>query len=779
MHRIRISRISLAVVCAIPVMANAQQGLKLTPQRGLLTMTPAQEASTPVFIEADQLQGQSETEAEASGAVRLRRHGQSVSADWLRYDFPTQQLDASGNIKLERGTDLIEGDRLRYNLGTQHGFMETPKFRITPPPRETVAPGTPPDLRPFSPLPWDPPHPAPVQGRGTAERILFQGPELFRAEQSSYTTCGPGNDDWFIRSRELDIDKGREVGIARGASIEFLDHTIFYTPYISFALHNQRTSGILTPHYGSSTTTGTEITVPYYWNMAPNRDMTFYPRLMSKRGLQLGTEFRYLGESYRGNARIEVLPNDSQLNRERHSYFLQHTQRFGDEWSAALNLNRVSDDRYFTDLSTLIAVTSRTTLPTEALIARTAPWGDAGTYSFTAQALKWQTLQPDPLAPVTPPYDRKPQLTFSAFRQDVFHTDFDVFSSYVDFSHPTLPSGKRLIAYPNFSLPLQTASAFFVPRIGAHLSRYTVEPNTQGFTDQTRTLPVVTADAGLIFERDTVLTGLPFRQTLEPRLYYVYIPFRDQTHIPNFESGPLDVSFATLFTENQFTGHDRINDANQITAGLSSRFIHPDSGIERLRVAIAQRYYFQDQRVTLPGVPARPANTAASDVLAAVSGTIVPNWTVDLGFRYNSDQGEIGKFNVATRYQPTPGRVLNVAYRETAELIQQTDVSFQWPITPQWTALGRWTYSLRDGRTLEALGGFEYDGGCWVFRAVAHHFVTALNASSTSVFLQLELNGVSRIGTNPTDVLRRSVGGYSTRVDPRAPRVGEFQDPDR
>jgi LPS-assembly protein len=311
-----------------------------------------------------------------------------------------------------------------------------------------------------------------------------------------------------------------------------------------------------------------------------------------------------------------------------------------------------------------------------------------------------------------------------------------------------------------------------------HLTHYAVGPNTQGFEDRTRTLPIFSADSGLVFERDTVLSGLPFTQTLEPKIFYVYIPYRDQSRIPNFESGQQDISFATMFTENQFSGHDRINDANQITVGVSSRLIHPDSGIERLRVGLAQRYYFQEQRVTLPGVAPRPDHSASSDLLAALSGTVLPHWTAEIGWQYSSDRSETQKANIATRYQPAPGKVLNLAYRNTADLIGQTDISFQWPVTSHWTGMGRWNYSTRDKRTLEALAGFEYDGGCWAFRAVGHRFVTALNAVSTSVFLQLELNGVSRIGSNPLDVLRRNVGGY-TRLDPRAPRTDDYFVPER
>jgi LPS-assembly protein len=762
MHRTRITRITFALLCAMPIQANAQQGLVPKPQRPSGVVPPGDRASPPIHIEADRLDARGENEAEATGNVHLRRDGQAVFADRLRYNANTQEVEATGNVRVEHGRDFVEGDRLRYNLGTHRGFIDTPTFRVTPAPRDPALP---------PPQPWEPPGLPPVQGRGSADRVLFQGPDLYRAEQASYTTCGPGNDDWFLRARELDIDKNRDIGTARGASLTLLGLPVLYTPYISFSLNNQRTSGVLTPHVGSASNTGFELTVPYYWNIAPNRDATFYPRVMSKRGLQLGAEFRYLDYTYSGDARVEFLPNDSQLDRSRHAYFWRHAQSFGNGWATAVNINRVSDDKYFTDLSSLVSVTSRTILPADVLLAKSAPWGNAGSYAFTAQVSQWQTLQSDPLVPVTPPYDRKPQLAFNAFRQTIWGADFDLVSNYNDFSHPTLVNGRRAVAYPSFSLPLQTSYSFLIPKVGAHVTRYWVDENTQGLREQTRTLPIATADAGLIFERNTTITGIPLIQTLEPRLFYVYIPFRDQSTIPNFESGPLDVTFATMFMENQFSGHDRINDANQVTLGVQSRFIHPDTGIERLRVAVAQRYYFQGQRVTLPGIVPRPDNAASSDLLGAVSGTILPHWTADIGVRYDTDRSDFQQFNVSTRYQPTPGRVLNLAYRDTADRVRQTDISFQWPVTPQWTALARWNYSLQDRRTLEALAGFEYDGGCWAFRAVAHRFATALNSVSTSVFFQLELSGVSRIGTNLTDVLRRNVGGY-TRLDPGT-RYGE------
>jgi LPS-assembly protein len=766
MQRTRRNRITFIVLCVVPLAASAGEGLQLKPQRSLLSPKPAEDKGPPIYLDADKVKGQSDQEIEAEGNVRLRRLDETFSADWMRYQPPSEQLDAEGRVRAERGSDVMEGDRLRFNLGTERGFMDKPKFRLSPVPANPVAAGEA-ELEPADSFAnTQAPRPLGLQGRGNADRVIFQGPDRYRMEEGSYTTCGPNTDDWFIRARELDIDKERDVGIARGASIVFFDHTIFYSPYLSFPLHQERKSGFLAPHYGSSTSTGLDLTLPYYWNIAPNMDATLSPRIMTRRGLQLNGEFRYLEPTFKGEARFEYLPDDSAAHKDRYAYFLKHGQGF-DGWGMAININRVSDDRYFRDLATHVSLTSRTVLPNEFVLARSGVWGDTGTYAFSALAQTWQTLQTDPLAPVVPPYDRKPQLSFNAFRQ-VLGGDFDLASSYVDFKHDTLVSGRRAIAYPSFSLPFQSSSAYITPKLGVHVTRYNVDANGQGLESQTRTLPVFTTDSGVTFERDTKLFNMPFTNTLEPRLYYVYIPFKDQSRLPNFDTGVQDVNFATIFSENLFAGQDRIAEANQITLGVTSRLIHPDTGVERLRATLAQRYYFRDQRVTLPNVPPRATNSGTSDLLAAVSGTILPSWTVDAGWEYNADNGRTQRLNVSTRYQPGPGRVLNLAYRNTIDLIRQTDISFQWPVTPSWSVVGRWNWSLQDKQTLEALGGFTYDGGCWAFSVVLHRFATALNATNTSIFMQLELNGVSRVGSNPLDVLRRNVGGY-TRVEPRAP----------
>lgn len=755
-------RVSLAILCALPFAAGAQTGLKLKMQRSLILTPPASEESVPVFLEADRLQGHSERETEVEGRVQLRRRRQSVDADWLRYDKPSNEIRARGNVRIQQGEDVIEGNELQFNLETERGFMDKTRYELHQSPERTA--------QKISPGPMD--------ARGAADRILFEGPKLYRARKASYTTCGPGHEDWYVRADDIEIDKGRDVGIARDAKVEFQGVPILYSPYLSFPLHRERKTGFLTPHYGNTSKGGLEITVPFYWNIAPNYDATISPRFITKRGVLIGTEFRYLQPDFLGEAHLDVLPEDRQFSHEeRHAYLLRHNHRLPYGWTGALNLQGVSDNTYFTDLSTEIAFTSQVNLPREGSLSHSGTWAGSGTYGFNALVQSWQTLQTDPLVPVVSPYRQLPRLTLSATRPDVLHSDLDFLGQFVAFdtaSNVQQVTANRTMVYPSLSVPLQTAYGYLTPKVGFNLTHYDVNPNTTSFTNQSRALPIISADSGVVLERPTTIRGVPLLQTLEPRLYYVYIPFRDQNDLPVFDSGQQDINLASIYSENQFSGWDRINDANQVTLGLNSRFLSAASGAEHLRVSVAQRYYFSTQRVTLPGTTAR--TSSSSDLLAALSGQVAPNWVAEAGLQYSTNFSQTQKFNVGARYQPAPGRVLNLSYRETINTQRQTDISTQWPLGAGWVALGRWNYSLRDRETLEALLGVEYNADCWSLRVVAHRFAIATGQFSSTFFVQLELNGLSRIGSSPMETLRRNIGGYF-QVDPRVRRPGESQDP--
>ena len=737
-------------------------GLNLKLQPSFLRIPPDNKDPVPLFVDADNIEGHHDREIEAQGAVRLRKRGKAVYADWLRYDKQANDIHARGSVRIEQRGDVIEGTELAFNLDTERGAMEKPKYRV-----QVNA----------------------TNGRGTGERLVFEGPNKYRMRSGDYTSCDVGTNDWFVRAGDFEIDKDRQIGTARNARVEFLGVPIFYSPYLSFSLDRQRKSGFLAPTAGTTGNSGYEFSIPYYWNIAPNRDATFTPRIMSKRGTMLSSEFRYLDARYNGEARYEVLPNDRVKGGDgRFAMNLRHAQQLGDGWNGNLNVQKVSDANYFTDLSTQIAATSQVILPRQGALGKSGNWWNDGTWGFSAAVQRWQTLQTDPLNPITPPYNSI-ALALNAAKQNLGPMDFEVANSFTEFTHPTLINGKRTVAYPRVSAPLQTSFAYLTPKIGLHLTRYDFDQTNTATRDQSRAVPVLSTETGLLFERNMTLSGQNLVQTLEPKLYYVYIPTRNQDQFPNFDSGLQTVNFATLYSENQFSGNDRINDANQVTTGVTSRLLQ-DNGVERLRIGLAERFYFKSQEVTLPGIAAR--NNNRSDLLATMAGTIVPHWTAEAGWQYTTAVSQTQRLNAAVRFEPQPGKLVNVAYRYTngalnsavgspigtsatnpANTLRQIDLSSQWPLTRELSAIARWNYSTADSRLIEGLAGFEYDGGCWALRVVAHSFATTATTSVNSFFMQLELNGLSKIGSNPLELLRRNIAGY---YRPGAPTVRPDED---
>jgi LPS-assembly protein len=315
-------------------------------------------------------------------------------------------------------------------------------------------------------------------------------------------------------------------------------------------------------------------------------------------------------------------------------------------------------------------------------------------------------------------------------------------------------------------MPYRNSAFFITPKLGYHYTHYNIDqPIGTNASSIERGLPIASLDTGLIFERDFSFRGSHYRQTLEPRAYYVYAPYRDQDEIPIFDTGPLDLSFAQIFTENQFIGGDRINDANQLTLAMTTRFVEDSTGLERLKLAIGQRYYFSNQQVSIPSTPTVPGtpprDSSSTDLLALVSGQINHAWRVDAGWQYDTDLGKTIKNTLSTSYRPAPGRTASIGYRFLDGSVEQVDSAFQWPLSQRLYGLFRANYSLRDNNLVEGLAGLEYNGGCWVLRGVVQRLATAEKDSSNSLFLQLELNGMGRLGANPLDALSKSIPGYT------------------
>ena len=692
----------------------------------------AQEEGLPLFLDADRLQGYQGKWLEADGNVVVRRAGQTLYADQLNYSVPENAITATGNVRLNRLGDEVTGDRAGFDLDDDSGYIDNPKYRFRQ-----------------------------LHARGQANRLIFKDKDHLRAERATYTNCAVGDDDWYLRVSRLDLDRITDVGVARNATVYFKGVPILYTPWIDFPISERRKSGFLAPTFGSTNKSGVEFTLPYYWNIAPNRDYTLTPQAMSKRGVLWDNDFRYLEPTYNGDLRAAILPTDRATGESRWGYLLKHTQRFTDRLSGWVDLEGVSDSQYFIDMSDKIAVTSQTNLPRAAALNYNGDW-----WKLSVSSVRYQTLQTDPLQPITPPYNRVPQLLLNAARPNTggfdlnFFGEVDYFQNPALAQNPTLVSGVRQVYYPSVSYPMHGSLLYVTPSVGLNYTRYNF-PGTMR-ESEVRTLPIVTVDSGMTFQRDTTIGARDFIQTLEPRLYYVYIPFKQQSQLPVFDTAQADFDITQIFYWNQFSGWDRINNADQVTAGATTRLIEPLTGGEVLRATLAQRYYFQEQLVSLSNdVNNNISGTSRSDLLLGVTGALTRAWSVNAGLQWGIVGGELEKFNVGARYQPQLNKIINVGYRFTRDQIRQIDISAQWPLTRRWSAMARWNYSMLDSSLLEGLAGFEYNAGCWAGRFVLHRFVTGTQQWSNAVFLQFELTGLSRLGSNPFEVLRQSIGGYT------------------
>lgn len=730
---IRRTLVAAALLC--PLVAAAQQpGLRLKPQNYLLPPPDEEAVADPIlFLEADRISGTTGQRIEASGDVRLRSRGRVLSAEHFSYDAQSEQVDASGRVRLDRRGDVLETERLSFDLRNERGVADSPEYFFR-------------DLK----------------ARGRAGKFWLDSKTRYRAEKATYSTCEAPEKDWYLNVRKLDIDRDQDRGSARGASLRVRDVPVLYFPWLEFPLSDARKSGLLSPFWGTSGKSGFEFTQPVYLNLAPNYDATIAPRFLAKRGLMLNSEVRYLGRDFSGMFMGQYLDSDRERQGDtRYGLSYRHTHSITPQLGFYANLQKVSDDNYFVDLSNRLAVTSQTNLPREAGFTYNGGW-----WSARMRTQTFQTLQ-DPKAPITPPYFRLPQLTYSAQGTNVRGFDLGLQTEYVDFSHPTLLTGRRAIAYPSVSYPLQTAYVKVVPKVGLHYTAYDL--SGQGVSDATRTLPVFSLDNTLTFERTTQLYGSAYTQTLEPRLYYVYVPFKDQTRLPVFDTAVADFNLAQIFTENQFVGGDRINDANQLTAALSTRLIDPTSGQERLKATVAQRFYFSPQRVTLesvlPGTAVSSTGTGRntqnrSDLLFAVNGRVSEAWYLDAALKLDINDNRPDRQSYTARYNPAPGSVLNFGYRYFRGSYDQVDVSGQWPLTDRWYGVGRYAYSLLDRRAVTTIAGVEYNADCWIGRIVIQEFATFTGVSNRSIYFQVELNGLSRLGSNPLGVLRQNVIGY-------------------
>ncbi len=760
--------------------ADGEPVLKLRSSRQLQEkFTPEQRKAMPTIVLGDRITGRPELETVIEGHAELRRSGLVLRADRIEYYQPDDLAKARGKVYLNRDGNVYEGTEGQFRVDAQEGYFLEPRFRLLK-----------------------------NNGRGQASRIDFIDDQRSVARDASYSVWHkePGIEDsteWMIRGAQVRMDNETDVGEASNARLEFKGVPILGLPYMTFPLSNERKSGWLPPSINLDNISGLEVVVPYYANLAPNRDATIYPAILSRRGINVGTELRYLEREYKGTARLDVMPNDTLRNRNRWGLSTSHTGSISTGWPAVgdvgvnLALNRVSDDNYWSDFPRASGSLTQRLLANDANVS----WS-RGAWSLSSRALKWQTLQ-QTSSVITPPYDRLPQINGRYSR--VNHSGFDYqleldttrFRS--DSSLTLQPNAQRSYALAQLSRPFITPSSFLVPKVQLHSTAYQFDtPLTAGaltgVRSTQRVLPSFSADSGLIYERNANYFGRSFTQTLEPRAFYTYTPYKDQSSLPVYDSGENDFNFAMIFSENAFTGHDRIADNNLLTLGLTSRLLDPATGAEVVRLSYAQRLRFKDQLVALPTGTADTSRF--SDMLFGGTINWDRHWQFDGTVQYSPDTRRSQRSTLAARYSPSDYRVLSATYRLKRGESEQIDLGWQWPLNDlwgdkgknlgagqgqgkgRWYSVGRFNFSLRESRQVDTILGFEYDGGSWLARVAMERLQTTTSTANKRILFQMEFVGFARVGSSPLSVLQRNVPRYQLlreKITTEPSRFGNYE----
>jgi LPS-assembly protein len=767
---------------AAPVALGAPEAPSVTLQNSIRLeekITDVARQQSPVFVSGQRINARTDLELVIEGEASLRKQGLTVRAQRIEYDQSQDTIQAQGQVKITREGNVFEGPSLNLQADSFRGKFSHPSYSLLK-----------------------------GGGHGEASEIEFIDAQRAVIRNATYTTCArvPGPSwlpEWVLKAASLQVNEEDNSIQAKDLQLRFKDVPILAAPSLTFPLSSARQSGLLAPLIGIDTVSGIEVSSPYYWNIAPNRDATLTTTVMSKRGVALDSEFRYLETDSQGQARLNMMPNDSLRQQSRWGLSAQHIGGI-DTGNSVLgrlgvnvNLNRVSDDNYWRDFPRAGLSLTQRLLPASGSVY----WGQ-GDWTLMTQVLKFQTLQ-DISSPITPPYDRSPQVLARYNKWDVQGFDIgfaaDTTRFEADFSQipggtsAILRNGQRSYAAAQISQPWLKPWGFVIPKIQLHGTRYQLDtPLANGQSEANRVLPTFSLDTGLIYERDASFFGRGLRQTLEPRAFFVRTPYKDQSLLPSYDSGATDFNLTTVYSENPYVGQDRIADNNLVTLGVNSRLFDPQTGAELARFGVAQRYRFSDQLVRLPGE--LPVSSGFSDILLGAGVRWDNRWTFDSTLQFDAQTHRTTRTTLTTRFNPSPYRVFNTAYRLTRDQSEQIDLGWQWPLrdfsfgaadappgqsqalapgqglgADRWYSVGRINFSLKDRKMVDTLLGFEYDSGCWLGRVVYERLQSTTSSSRSRILFQLEFVGLARVGSSPLKTLRDNIPRYQYLREDLAP----------
>lgn len=682
----------------------------------------------PLAISADQADLVREGVSRLTGDVQIRGTGRLLRAESAEFDSASLALRVTGGVEYRDGNLVVRSEDADFDGTEQRIEFSASTFAL-------------------------PRRPA----RGGASSLEVRGDRTVRLRDVIYTSCPEGNEDWRLRAGDIRLDADTGFGTGRNVRVDFLGVPILYTPWITFPITDERKSGFLFPQLRRSNRTGADLSVPYYFNLAPNYDLTLEPRLMSRRGLLLGSEFRYLTRSSEGRVGAEFLPNDQVSRKDRRYTQLFHRTGFGERVRLTVDGSEVSDGAYFEDLGGGVFSTSQTHLDRRLDVEYLGRDLRALARFQGYQTIDEQILGEDR------PYRRLPQILVEGYWPERWMgTDLRLAGEVVNFDRRVGTTGWRMDLQPEISRRFGPPGLYLRPALALQHTRYWLDdaPETTPRTP-TRTLPIGTLDLGALFERE--LRRGRLLQTLEPRLQYVHVPFRDQAALPVFDTIEPDFGLVQLFRSNRYLGVDRVGDTDQVNLGLTTRVLDERSGRERVRITLGQTRYLADAEVSLPGAPPPGRNT--SEYVGELGLRLADRWRLDLGQQWNSDLSATTRSEARLQYRRDDQRLINLSYRFRRGALEQGDVSFMWPASERWAFIGRYNYSLRERASLDRFAGVEYRSCCFSVSLVARRYVSRrTGASDTAIALQIELRGLASVGDSTRDFIERGIIGYDRDI---------------
>ncbi len=723
------------------------------------------------------------------GDVQLQRLDQLLRSDFLTFETETTDYTADGHVRMQDRSMLLSADHAHGTGTPSTTLLDNVRYQMLS-----------------------------QRGNGTAATANMTDPDHGKLHDGTYSTCDPDDPRWHIHGNDLEMDYIANEGYAHGATLYYGDVPFFWFPYLRFSLSNERETGFLPPVVGYTSRRGLVLGAPYYLNLAPNYDATIEPAFSSERGAMLDGQFRFIDPTDKAQIDFKFTPHDNHVDEElaqytaeqaagenvlaspldiptqRYSLRIQDTNYFSSNWGAAVDINRVSDKQYFQDYGDTLTTSATSLLTSSAYLNGRGSWWSA---NFGGDAS--QVTEPN-LSEAFEPYERLPRATFQGEHSLVGGLQWGINSEYVNFQkspydiaaatpntfqHVDAIEGQRVDLYPYLAYPIETAGYFIRPELGVRYTTYDLRdlqgynntnPGATPFLDHspTRSVPIFNLDAGLIFERQASYFGDEFTQTLEPRLYYLNVPYRNQANLPIFDTQLPTFDFPSLFRTNTFTGADRQSNANNLTVALTSRLIDNTSGDQLLSASFGQIRYFDAQRVQLPGYP--EVDYSGSDYVAEIDLRLNDNWDLKWDQQYNPNSHvydpataetienlhhtDLSAVSVEHRF--AGDGIINFSYRFRRGLLEQIDTTALLPLNQTWSLVGRYYYSLMGDQLLEAFAGAEYDSCCVALRVLARRYVNAIGQlhADTGVYFEIEFKGLGSSGQRTENFLRRAILGY-------------------